>query len=250
MIFGKYYQEDSGHYSESFQSWSGTYGINSKFYAPVEQNVTASVVGGIKFTKVNRNGEPLSGAVYQLLDADGNPAADADNNPVANQTTDTNGVAQWDNLPAGDYQIKEVEAPAGYAVNPDAVPVTVTANVAFENELTGGEKNININAETDTFVPDEETFVGNGCSLIPQTPTTPLTAGANATYISNGGAEITTLQNEIAATDADKASVRTANLTLSMNGAESNPSSLANAKEAINARITGRNLNEKDSISH
>lgn len=65
--------------------------------------------------------QKLSGAKLQLYDSSKN----AYGSPV---TTDSNGQAQWTNLPYGTYYVGEVGAPAGYRVNVDQVQVTINGN--------------------------------------------------------------------------------------------------------------------------
>ena len=60
----------------------------------------------------------LEGAVFQVVDANGNF--------VATLTTDEYGVAESDYLDFGDYFVKEEKAPAGYLLDPTVYPVTVS----------------------------------------------------------------------------------------------------------------------------
>ena len=237
-------KKDSGN-TDDTQTYSVYYMMNNLYFAPVSQSVIAKVVGGIKFIKVNGNGEPLQGAVYRLLDNGGNPATDGDGNPVENQTTDANGVAKWSNLTPGTYQIQEVTAPDGYTVDATSVTVTVT-DVSFETALEGGHKSIETNQTEETFTPDDRGFMGIRGALVAEHPTISQNAGAESTYIRNGGSPITTLIGEVIPQDADKVMVKEAGLTLSMNGTSTQPNSLDEAKSAINARITGKELNERD----
>lgn len=54
-------------------------------------------------------GTRLAGATFEILTSDGSP--------VARITTDDEGLATSDPLPFGDYRIREIEAPRGYAVS-------------------------------------------------------------------------------------------------------------------------------------
>lgn len=78
--------------------------------------------GSLIVTKL-RSGtqQKLAGAKLQLYDSSKN----AYGSPV---TTDSNGQAQWTNLPYGTYYVGEVGAPAGYRVNVDQVQVTINGN--------------------------------------------------------------------------------------------------------------------------
>ncbi|MEY3641704.1 MAG: hypothetical protein RLZZ199_1509, partial [Actinomycetota bacterium] len=57
---------------------------------------------------------PLGGVTVELLDANGNPALDANGNAVPAQTTDANGKYLFDNLAPGNYRMK-FTPPAGWA---------------------------------------------------------------------------------------------------------------------------------------
>lgn len=93
--------------------------------------------GAIRVSKNSAdNGAMLSGATFELMNASGAV--------VATQTTGADGTAQFDNLPAGSYIVREVGAPTGYkiAVNPlQAVTVAAgaTSDVRFENDRVNGK---------------------------------------------------------------------------------------------------------------
>jgi len=56
----------------------------------------------------------LAGVEIKLLDAAGNPAVDADGNPVPNAVTDGSGFYEFTNIAAGDYILMEVQ-PVDYS---------------------------------------------------------------------------------------------------------------------------------------
>ena len=93
--------------------------------------------GAVRVSKISAdNGAMLSGATFELMNASGAV--------VATQTTGADGTAQFDNLPAGGYTVREVGAPTGYkiAVNPSqAVTVApgATSDIRFENDRVNGK---------------------------------------------------------------------------------------------------------------
>lgn len=93
--------------------------------------------GAIRVSKNSAdNGAMLSGATFELMNASGAV--------VATQTTGADGTAQFDNLPAGSYTVREVGAPTGYkvAINPSqtvTVAAGATSDVRFANDRINGK---------------------------------------------------------------------------------------------------------------
>ncbi len=93
--------------------------------------------GALIVTKADAaNGAALTGAAFELTNASGAV--------VATQTTGADGTAQFDNLPAGSYTVREVGAPMGYkiAVNPSqavTVAAGATSDIRFENDRVNGK---------------------------------------------------------------------------------------------------------------
>ena len=65
-------------------------------------------------------GEPLNGAVFQVLDEG--------NNPIEDKIITTNGGSGKITLPLGRYYLKEKVAPEGYELNEELIPFEVTTN--------------------------------------------------------------------------------------------------------------------------
>jgi uncharacterized repeat protein (TIGR01451 family)/LPXTG-motif cell wall-anchored protein len=72
--------------------------------------------------------QPVAGVKVVLLDADGNPAVDADGTPVEPVSTDSNGRYAFDNLLPGDYRIRFSEWPAGYTPTIQSAPGSTRAD--------------------------------------------------------------------------------------------------------------------------
>ena len=93
--------------------------------------------GAVRVSKISAdNGAMLSGATFELMNGAGTV--------LATQTTGADGTAQFDNLPAGSYTVREVGAPTGYkvAVNPSqtvTVAAGATSDVRFANDRINGK---------------------------------------------------------------------------------------------------------------
>ena len=85
----------------------------------------------VKLIKQNASGERLAGAVFELLDS---------NNNVIREITSTDDYVLIDKLPKGEYHLREIKAPEGYALSKEVIPFSVqyTENVieiVFFNEV-------------------------------------------------------------------------------------------------------------------
>ena len=80
-------------------------------------------VGTITGKKVNPNGSGLTGAVIGLFAEDAEEFTEEN----ANMTTVSgdDGAFRFDNVPAGNYIVHEIQAPAGYMLSDKSYPVTV-----------------------------------------------------------------------------------------------------------------------------
>ncbi|MDR1852134.1 MAG: prealbumin-like fold domain-containing protein [Propionibacteriaceae bacterium] len=80
-------------------------------------------LGQVRITKLSKQGgKVLEGVVFELYDAD--------ENPVAQRTTDRNGNAAFSSLPYGTYKLKEVETLEGYRL----LDTTWTAEVGPDSK--------------------------------------------------------------------------------------------------------------------
>ena len=92
------------------------------------------VLGAIELQKASANPSisdgnacyTLSGAKFGIYASAADAAAYK--NPVATITTNASGFGKTDSLPLGNYWVREVEAPTGYAIDSTVYPVTITAS--------------------------------------------------------------------------------------------------------------------------
>lgn len=96
---------------------------------------------GVLTNKLNENGSVLAGATFELYLTEAD--ATAQNNAIASGTSDSNGKVTFldadgkeISLESGDYFIMETEAPEGYNVYSQVIPITidVTYNEIFTND--------------------------------------------------------------------------------------------------------------------
>ncbi|MFF5335622.1 SpaA isopeptide-forming pilin-related protein [Streptomyces sp. NPDC013181] len=106
------------------------------------QEPVPPVNGSITLDKTDaKNGAPLAGAVFELwretndvpgLQTDG---ADPDTLTDAGCSTDDNGQCVFDDLPLGEYYLREIAVPEGYVLSDD--PVSGPIEVTEENSAEG-----------------------------------------------------------------------------------------------------------------
>lgn len=85
--------------------------------------------GGIEIKKSSAKPEITDGNdCYSLAGAEYGIYERGTSNQVAKITTDESGYGKTENIPVGEYDIKEITAPKGYALDKSTGQVTVTAN--------------------------------------------------------------------------------------------------------------------------
>lgn len=88
---------------------------------------TAEAKGGIAITKSSAKPEMTDGnSAYSLAGAEYGVYKQGTEEQVATLVTDVNGYGKVEDIPAGNYDIRELKAPAGYALDTATGTVTVT----------------------------------------------------------------------------------------------------------------------------
>lgn len=147
--------------------------------------------GALVVTKTDAaSGAALAGAAFELTNASGTVAA--------TQTTGADGTAHFDNLPAGNYTVREINAPTGYLVAvPDSQSVIVTAGettgAAFADERIRGRIRI---AKTDSLTKEplagaEFTFTRTDGTGTPIVLTTDANGNAETDWLDYGRYRVT-----------------------------------------------------------
>ncbi|WP_176786174.1 SpaA isopeptide-forming pilin-related protein [Desulfosporosinus hippei] len=80
---------------------------------------SVTVFGSIEITKTNEDGSKLAGAVFTLY-------SKTSGKIIATASSDAKGRAYFDNVPTGQYVIKETKPPEGYALNTESIDVSIT----------------------------------------------------------------------------------------------------------------------------
>lgn len=129
---------------------SYSYGTNfmSRIYMPVVANKTFKT--NVKVTKSatsDNSGKKVVGAKYYLYYNDGDQNFENDALVFDRiYITDENGEFYVnENLGAGEYYLKEFEAPEGFLINEEPIFFNITADKTTVN-VTGGDKDLKINA--------------------------------------------------------------------------------------------------------
>lgn len=85
-----------------------------------ETVVNIRLTAAVELRKENLDGEPLSGGLFGIYDI-----SDTDFATPLKTSTSTNGVIRFEGLLPGDYNVREISAPTGYAVSDTVIPVSL-----------------------------------------------------------------------------------------------------------------------------
>lgn len=128
--FGKYYVQEIAtdeHYVLNGEKYLVTFEYMGQEVTTVSidcgQFVNELKRGKIEGIKVNESEEPLENALFGLFAVD--TAEFTSENAYMTAVSDENGYFEFDEIPYGEYIVREIEAPTGYILSGESYPVTV-----------------------------------------------------------------------------------------------------------------------------
>ena len=152
------------------------------------------ITGSIRVMKSDAStGSAMAGAVFQLLDAAFAPV----DSPIK---TDASGIAEWTNLPAGDYYVQEIQAPEGYQVDDALYSASITENgqlltIEMTNEVIVGKIRITkVDADTQDTLSGAIFTVTDVSGAIVATLTTDADGSAETDWLPYGSYTVTEVQ--------------------------------------------------------
>ena len=128
--FGKYYVQEIAtdeHYVLNGEKYLVTFEYMGQEVTTVSidcgQFVNELKRGKVEGIKVNESDEPLENAMFGLFAVD--TAEFTSENAYMTAVSDENGYFEFDEIPYGEYIVREIEAPTGYILSGESYPVTV-----------------------------------------------------------------------------------------------------------------------------
>lgn len=128
--FGKYYVQEIAtdeHYVLNGEKYLVTFEYMGQEVTTVSidcgQFVNELRRGKVEGIKVNESDEPLENALFGLFAVD--TAEFTSENAYMTAVSDENGYFEFDEIPYGEYIVREIEAPTGYILSGESYPVTV-----------------------------------------------------------------------------------------------------------------------------
>ena len=128
--FGKYYVQEIAtdeHYVLNGEKYLVTFEYMGQEVTTVSIDcgrfVNELKRGKIEGIKVNESDEPLENALFGLFNTDCTEFVES--NAIMTAISDENGHFEFDEIPYGEYVVREIEAPTGYILSDESYPVTV-----------------------------------------------------------------------------------------------------------------------------
>ncbi len=128
--FGRYYVQEIAtdeHYVLNGEKYLVTFEYMGQEVTTVSidcgQFVNELKHGKVEGIKVNESDEPLENALFGLFAVD--TAEFTSENAYMTAVSDENGYFEFDEIPYGEYIVREIEAPTGYILSGESYPVTV-----------------------------------------------------------------------------------------------------------------------------
>jgi Cna protein B-type domain protein len=128
--FGRYYVQEIAtdeHYVLNGEKYLVTFKYMGQEVTTVSidcgQFVNELKRGKVEGIKVNESDEPLENALFGLFAVD--TAEFTSENAYMTAVSDENGYFEFDEIPYGEYIVREIEAPTGYILSGESYPVTV-----------------------------------------------------------------------------------------------------------------------------
>ena len=128
--FGRYYVQEivtDEHYVLNGEKYLVTFEYMGQEVTTVSidcgQFVNELKRGKVEGIKVNESDEPLENALFGLFAVD--TAEFTSENAYMTAVSDENGYFEFDEIPYGEYIVREIEAPTGYILSGESYPVTV-----------------------------------------------------------------------------------------------------------------------------
>ena len=128
--FGKYYVQEIAtdeHYVLNGEKYLVTFEYMGQEVTTLSidcgQFVNELKRGKVEGIKVNESDEPLENALFGLFAVD--TAEFTSENAYMTAVSDENGYFEFDEIPYGEYIVREIEAPTGYILSGESYPVTV-----------------------------------------------------------------------------------------------------------------------------
>ncbi|MBS5938558.1 SpaA isopeptide-forming pilin-related protein [Clostridium sp.] len=118
LVYGNYYYiETKAPEGYLLKTDKHDFTINENGITLKETIVNERILGNIKAFKIDEDNKFLANAELTLFDSQGNE--------VQSLVTNENGEVTFENIPYGDYEVKETKAPEGYNISEEILKVSV-----------------------------------------------------------------------------------------------------------------------------